>query len=55
MNICGIELKANNVILIVLEDGNYIDIKIKKLIIKRHPTRLIHHFLDVSSNEKKPF
>ena len=34
MNICGIELKANNVILVVLEDGNYIDIKIKKLIIE---------------------
>ncbi len=34
MNICGIELKANNVILLVLEDGKYIDIKIKKLIIK---------------------
>ena len=34
MNICGIELKANNVILVVLEDGKYIDIKIKKLIIE---------------------
>ena len=34
MNICGIELKANNVILVVLKDGNYIDIKIKKLIIE---------------------
>ncbi len=34
MNICGIELKANNVILLVLEDGKYIDIKIKKLIIE---------------------
>lgn len=34
MNICGIELKANNVILVVLEDGKYIDTKIKKLIIE---------------------
>ncbi len=34
MNICGIELKANNTILVVLEDGKYIDIKIKKLIIE---------------------
>ena len=34
MSICGIELKANNVILLVLEDGKYIDIKIKKLIIE---------------------
>ena len=34
MNICGIELKANNVILLVLEDGKYVDIKIKKLIIE---------------------
>ena len=34
MNICGIELKANNVILLVFEDGKYIDIKIKKLIIE---------------------
>ena len=34
MNICGIELKANNVILLVLEDGKYIDIKIKILIIE---------------------
>ena len=34
MNICGIELKANNVILLVWEDGKYIDIKIKKLIIE---------------------
>ena len=34
MNICGIELKANNVILLVLEDGKYIDIKIKKIILE---------------------
>ena len=34
MNICGIELKANNTFLVVLEDGKYIDIKIKKLIIE---------------------
>ena len=34
MNICGIELKANNVILVVLENGEYIETKIKKLIIE---------------------
>lgn len=34
MNICGIELKANNVILVVLEDDKYIDTKIKKLILE---------------------
>jgi hypothetical protein len=34
MNICGIELKANNVILVVSEDGKYIDTKIKKLTIE---------------------
>ena len=34
MNICVIELKANNVILVVLEDAKYIDTKIKKIIIE---------------------
>ena len=34
MNICGIELKANNVILVVLENSKYTDIKIKKLTLK---------------------
>jgi hypothetical protein len=34
MNICGIELKANNIILVVLSNNNYTDIKIKKLIIE---------------------
>jgi hypothetical protein len=34
MNICGIELKANNVILVVLKNNEYIDIKIKKLILQ---------------------
>ena len=34
MNICGIELKANNVILVVLKNGEYIETKIKKLIIE---------------------
>ena len=34
MNICGIELKANNIILVVLSDNNYTDTKIKKLIIE---------------------
>ena len=34
MNICGIELKANNVILVVLENSEYIDIKIKKIVLE---------------------
>ena len=34
MNICGIELKANNVILVVLKNNEYIDIKIKKIILE---------------------
>ncbi|MDD3008818.1 MAG: DUF3010 family protein [Arcobacter sp.] len=34
MNICGIELKANNVILVILKNGSYIETKIKKIIIK---------------------
>ena len=34
MNICGIELKANNVILVVLKNGEYIETKIKKLLIE---------------------
>ena len=34
MNICGIELKANNIILVVLNDNNYTETKIKKLIIE---------------------
>lgn len=34
MNICGIELKANNVILVVLKNSDYIDIKIKKIVLE---------------------
>ena len=34
MNICGIELKANNVILVVLKDNEYKESKIKKIIIE---------------------
>ena len=34
MNICGIELKANNVILVVLKNNEYIETKIKKLLIE---------------------
>ena len=34
MNICGIELKANNVILVILKNGSYIETKIKKIIIE---------------------
>lgn len=33
MKICGIELKSNNVALVVLDDNEYVDLKIKKLII----------------------
>lgn len=31
MKVCGIELKSNNVILTVLEDKEFIDLKIKKI------------------------
>ena len=34
MNICGIELKANNAILVVLKNSEYIDTKIKKIVIE---------------------
>lgn len=34
MNICGIELKANNVILVVLKNSDYINIKIKKIVLE---------------------
>ena len=34
MSICGIELKANNVILVVLKNNKYIETKIKKLLIE---------------------
>ncbi len=34
MNICGIELKANNALLVVLKDNEYIDTKIKKIILE---------------------
>lgn len=34
MNICGIELKANNTILVVLNNSEYIDTKIKKIILE---------------------
>lgn len=33
MNICGIELKANNVILVILENKKYIETKTKKITI----------------------
>ena len=33
MNICGIELKANNVILVVVKDNEYMDTKIKKIVL----------------------
>ena len=31
MKVCGIDLKANNMILAVLDDKNYIDLKTKKI------------------------
>lgn len=34
MKICGIELKSNNVILAVVDDKKFIDLKIKKLILE---------------------
>lgn len=34
MKLCGIELKSNNVILVVLDDNKYCDLKIKKLILE---------------------
>ncbi len=34
MNICGIELKANNVILVILKNSEYMDTKIKKITIE---------------------
>ena len=34
MNICGIELKANNARLVVLKNNEYIDTKIKKIILE---------------------
>ena len=34
MKVCGIELKSNNLILAVLDDKEYIDLKIKKITLK---------------------
>lgn len=34
MKICGIELKANNAILSVLDSNEYVDLKIKKIILE---------------------
>ena len=34
MKVCGIELKANNLILVVLDNKEYIDLKIKKITLK---------------------
>lgn len=59
MNICGIELKANNVILVVLKDNEYIDIKIKKLILENDEKqedirKFCNEFLDfLQKNEIK--
>jgi len=33
VNICGVELKSNQLILVVLNDKKYIDLKIKKIIL----------------------
>lgn len=34
MNICGIELKSNNAILVLLENKKFTDLKIKKIILE---------------------
>ncbi|WP_072679371.1 DUF3010 family protein [Arcobacter sp. LA11] len=34
MKICGIELKSNNVILVLVDDKEFIDLKIKKLVLE---------------------
>lgn len=34
MRVCGIELKGNNALIAVIEDGEYIDIGTKKIILK---------------------
>ena len=34
MKICGIELKSNNAILVLLDDKEFIDLKIKKLVLE---------------------
>ncbi len=34
MRICGIEIKSNYAILSIVEKGNYLDVKIKKLILE---------------------
>ena len=34
MNICGVELKSNQALLVVLEDGNYKELDIKKIILE---------------------
>ena len=59
MNICGIELKANNVILVVLKNNEYIDTKIKKLILEddekqENIRKFCNEFLDfLQKNEIK--
>jgi hypothetical protein len=34
MRVCGIELKANNLFLAVVEDNEYLDLPIKKIVLK---------------------
>lgn len=34
MKICGIDLKASNMILVVLENGKFLDLKIKKIVLE---------------------
>lgn len=40
MRICGIELKANNTIFSIVEDGKYIDTKTKKITLKDDESQL---------------
>ena len=39
MKICGIELKANNAIFVLLDDKKFIDLKIKKLTLENDETQ----------------
>ena len=34
MRICGVEIKSNNAIVSVVDDGQYLDLKIKKLVLE---------------------
>ncbi|MFA7083075.1 MAG: DUF3010 family protein [Arcobacteraceae bacterium] len=60
MRICAIELKANNIILVVLNSGEYVDLKIKKITLEddekqediRQFCNEFLHFLEEQNIEK---